>query len=96
MIIVNYQPSIEARRALGGSPFRLAGGRELTGVAQMADPQLHVLRRPPAPAFAAVSRLISPPIVRANEIIHRKRQLPIVRATGRVITQQEVEDACDD
>jgi hypothetical protein len=91
------QPVIEPQPAFGESAFRLAhtGAMPSVSVQSMA----HVGQIPliPNTRFAPIGSddlwaNRSP----ARAATRLKRILPVVKATGRIITQQEINDALDD
>ena len=96
MSVLTYQPAIEPQLTLGESPFRIEHAGSI--------PQIHKwlfkhVEQPPAvfgssfaPAGSDDLWANRRPLARPS----RRRRLPVVPATGRVITQQEIDDAFDD
>ena len=87
------QPSLEAQRTLGKSSFRFEG-LEFLGTWPVPDQQTFV-RSTVRFAPVADENLWAnrPPAVPPNK---RRRRYPIVKASGRIITQQEIDDAMDE
>ena len=97
MSAFHFQPAIEPQRTLGKSPFRLEDIGDMPAV--FGEPIAHVGQIPFvrdarfAPIGSEGLWANRPPTVLAAR---RRRRLPFVMATGRIITQQEIDDALDD
>lgn len=92
-----FQPAIEPQRTLGESSFRLE--RRGTSPVIFEEP----ISRVPQTSFAPDARFA--PMDSEDLWTNRRpnsgsarprRRLPVVKATGRIITQQEIDDALDD
>jgi len=91
----HYQPAIEPQRTFGGSPFRLEHSDRMP---QTIDrPVSHALQIPLifSARFAPSGFDALWTKHRTTERLVRQRHLPVVKATGRIITQQEIDDALD-
>ena len=93
---LHYQPAIEPQRSFGESPFRLEhAGR----IPQMFDQLSARARQLPFVLGASFAPAIRDDLWsnrRTADLNARRHRLPVVEATGRVITQQEIDDALDD
>jgi hypothetical protein len=92
-----YQPIIEPQRTLSESAFRLAQSEVMPAVPEESIAHAGQLPLIPNVRFAPIGSddlWTNRPPTRATA--RRQRFLPVVKATGRTITQQEIDDALDD
>ena len=91
-----YQPAIEPERSFGDSPFRLQKPEVSIstferfvrfGVQPVFSPHWF------SPIGSECFWTNQAPLAVLKQA---KRRLPVVKATGRIITQQEIDDALDD
>lgn len=96
MIALHYQPAIEPQRTFGESPFRLEPAGSMSQVFHQSITRGGQIPFTPGLRFAAAgSDDFWANRCPAGLPAHRRR-LPVIRATGRIITQQEIDDALDD
>lgn len=95
MNALQYQPVIEPQRTFGESPFRLEVGGSIP---QLYDQLTAPAQLPfgPGASFAPAATDDLWANRRPVVLSSRRRRLPVVPATGRIITQQEIDDALDD
>jgi hypothetical protein len=88
-----FQPAIEPQRTLGDSPFRLGPPETLPRLVEGDRQIAAVWNAHFAPIGAAELWANRYPIIAQGR---PRRAFPIVKASGRIITQQEIDDALDD
>lgn len=90
----SVQPSIEFNQTLGGSAFRLecAARNETERLGALVGVRLFVGVTAFAPFGSHELLTRRSPSVQ----VHQRRRLPVVKAIGRAITQEEIDDAFDD
>ena len=97
MSILVYQPIIEPQRSFSESAFRLAHTGAMPSISEAS---IAHAGQPPLISNARFAPIGSDDLwtnrPRARAATRLLRFLPVVKATGRTITQQEIDDALDD